>query len=57
MRAMSKSEIAERAGVSRQTLREWLKNDEAYLREQGVKIHQKIFPPHVVKYSIDKYCI
>ena len=54
---MSKSEIAERAGVSRKTLRRWLKTDEDYLRSQGVIIRQKVFPPQVVKYLFEKYCI
>ena len=57
MKAMSKSEMAERAGVSRKTLRRWLKTDEDYLRSQGVIIRQKVFPPQVVKYLFEKYCI
>jgi transposase-like protein len=57
MRAMSKSEIADRAGVSAVTLRKWLKNDEVYLRSQGVSFRQKVFPPQVVNYFIQKYCI
>ena len=31
--------------------------DEEYLRSQGVKIRQKVFPPQVVNYFIQKYCI
>ena len=57
MKAMSKSEMAERAGVSASTFRRWLKTDEEYLRSQGVKIRQKVFPPQVVNYFIQKYCI
>ena len=57
MKAMSKSEIADRAGVSASTFRKWLKTDEDYLRSQGVKIRQKILPPQVVNYIFQKYCI
>ena len=57
MRAMSKSELAEAAGVSRDTFRRWLKTDAAYLRKQGVKPTAKLLPPQVVSYIIDKYCI
>jgi len=57
MKAMSKSEIAELAGVSASTFRKWLKTDEDYLRSQGVKIRQKILPPQVVNYIFQKYCI
>lgn len=57
MRAMSKTELANAAGVSRDTFRRWLKSDEAYLRAQGVKSTAKVLPPQVVNYLIDKYCI
>ncbi len=57
MRAMSKTELANAAGVSRDTFRRWLKSDEAYLRAQGVRSTAKVLPPQVVNYLIDKYCI
>lgn len=57
MRAMSKTELANAAGVSRDTFRRWLKTDEAYLRAQGVRSTAKVLPPQVVNYLIDKYCI
>ena len=57
MRAMSKAELADAAGVSRDTFRRWLKTDAAYLREQGVKPTAKVLPPQVVSYIIGKYCI
>ena len=57
MRAMSKAELAQAAGVSRHTFRRWLKTDEKYLQEQGVSPSARVFPPQVVNYIIDKYCI
>lgn len=57
MRAMSKAELANAAGVSRDTFRRWLMNDAEYMHEQGVKPTAKVFPPQVVSYLIDKYCI
>lgn len=54
---MSKAELANAAGVSRDTFRRWLKTDVVYLHEQGVKPTAKVFPPQVVNYLIDKYCI
>ena len=57
MKAMGKSELAAAAGVSRETFRRWLKEDEAYLRAEGVPPTAKMLPPQVVKYLIDKYCI
>ncbi len=57
MKAMSKAELADAAGVSRDTFRRWLKTDAAYLHAQGVKPTAKVLPPQVVTYLIDKYCI
>ena len=57
MKAMTKAELANAAGVSRDTFRRWLKTDAEYLRNQGVKPTAKVFPPKVVNYLIDKYCI
>ena len=57
MRAMSKSELANAAGVSRDTFCRWLKADADYLQQQGVKPTAKVLPPQVVSYIIAKYCI
>ena len=57
MKAMSKAELANAAGVSRDTFRRWLETDTMYLQSQGVKHTAKVLPPQVVSYLIDKYCI
>lgn len=57
MKAMSKAELANAAGVSRDTFRRWLMTDAEFLRKQGVKPTAKVLPPQVVSYLIDKYCI
>ena len=57
MKAMSKAELANAAGVSRDTFRRWLKSDAEFLREHGVKPTAKVLPPQIVSYLIDKYCI
>lgn len=57
MKAMSKSELATAAGVSRATFRRWLLSDAEYLRSIGVKPTAKMLPPQAVNYLIEKYCI
>jgi len=57
MKAMTKAELANAAGVSRDTFRRWLQTDAGFLREQGVKPTAKVLPPQVVAHLIDKYCI
>lgn len=57
MKACSKFELAQAAGVSAETFRRWLRNDKAYLEANGISPSAKILPPKVVKYLCDKYCI
>ena len=57
MKAMSKSEIARKAGVNRKTLARWLKRDKTYLEKHGVDKNQRVLQPNVVKYILEKYCI
>ena len=54
---MYKSEIAAAAGVSRQTLRNWMKTDRETLSKMGVSPNAKIMPPLAVKYLCEKYVI
>lgn len=56
-KAMHKGELAEAAGVTRQTLSNWMKSDREMLAEMGVGLMQKILPPNAVKYLCEKYCI
>lgn len=57
MKARSKKELYIAAGVSASTFRKWLKNDEIYLRLNGVSPNARIFPPKVAEYICRKYCI
>ena len=57
MKACSKFELAQAAGVSTETLRRWLKTDKDFLEKNGVKPKAKVLPPIVVKYLFEKYCI
>ncbi len=55
--ARLKSELAEAAGVSMGTFRNWLKNEEEELGKRGVRKHDKLLNPSAVKYLCEKYCI
>ena len=57
MKAMSKFELAEAAGVSTETFRRWLRSDKAYFEANNISPSAKILPPKVVKYLCEKYCI
>ena len=57
MKAMSKFELAEAAGVSKETFRRWIRNDKAYFEANNISPSAKILPPKVVKYLCEKYCI
>ena len=57
MKSHTKNELARAAGVCTDTFRRWLKNDQAFLQANGITPTTKIFPPKVVKYLCEKYCI
>ena len=57
MKAMSKFELAEAAGVSAATFRRWLRTDKEFLKANGITSKTKILPPNVVQYLCKKYCI
>ena len=57
MKACSKFELAEAAGVSADTLRRWLKSDRAFFEAHGISLQAKVLPQIAVKYLCEKYCI
>ena len=57
MKAMSKQELADSAGISRRTLMNWLRPHAALLERMGLQRNSKMLPPNVVKWICDRYCI
>ncbi|NCC98338.1 MAG: hypothetical protein EOL95_01365 [Bacteroidia bacterium] len=57
IKSMYKNELANAAGVSRRTFIKWLRTDSEFLQEHNCSVTDKIFPPVVVKYLIEKYVI
>lgn len=55
-KAMTRQQLAESAGVCRQTLTNWLNSDLKILKKLGVK-ERGVLPPSAVKYICEKYCI
>ena len=54
---MMKSELAERAGVSLNTLNRWCKPFRRELESMGVTRKQRLLPPVAVKFIAEKLCI
>jgi len=54
---MTKSELADRAGISLNTLARWLKPHMQELRRLGYQPSQRLLPPVIVKYIADTFCI
>ena len=45
MKAMTKQELADKAGVSRQTMSKWIKPFQEQLSAMGVSTKTKVLPP------------
>ena len=57
MKAMTKQQLAECAGVSVRTLNSWCEPYQEELRMMGMRPKMKVLPPGVVAYLIDKLSI
>ena len=57
MKAMSKSELADRAGVSVNTLMNWCKPFQQELDMMGMMPNAKVLPPRIVKFISEKLLI
>ena len=54
---MSKSELADKAGVSVDTVREWCKPFMKELTGLGMRPGMRVLPPVIVKYMAERLCI
>ena len=57
MKSMTKSELAQAAGVSRRTLQRWLSRHSDELMMLGVRPRDTLLPPVVVRYVAEQYGI
>ena len=57
MKAMSKQQLADKAGVTTKTLKNWCRPFRQELATMGVKPTAKKLPPHAVAFLSEKFCI
>jgi transposase-like protein len=57
MKAMSKQQLADKAGVSINTFCRWCKPFRNELEALGLQPKSKILPPSAVKFIAEKLCI
>ena len=57
MKAMSKQQLADCAGVSVRTLNNWCQMYQNELQMMVLRPRMKVLPPHIVRYLSDKFCI
>ena len=57
MRAMTKQQLAESAGVTTKTLMSWCEPFLKELETMGMQPHMKVLPPHIVRFITEKFCI
>ncbi|MBP3768095.1 MAG: hypothetical protein J6I31_07445 [Prevotella sp.] len=57
MKAMSKQQLADRAGVSLNTLNRWCKPFRRELEAMGLQPNTRMLPPVIVKFIAEKLCI
>ena len=56
-KAMTYTQLAAYAGVSRRTLYSWLSKHKKKLRQLGVTTNNKALSPAAVRYICEKFCI
>ena len=57
MKAMSKQQLANRAGVSINTLNRWCKPLSKELEAMGLPPKARVLPPNIVKFIAERFCI
>ena len=57
MKAMSKSELAAKAGITVTTLMNWCEPHMKELEAMGLRPKQKVLSPRIVKFLIDTFSI
>ena len=57
MKAMSKQQLADAAGVSVDTLMRWLGPHRQELEALGMRPGMRVLPPKVVAYIVETLCI
>jgi hypothetical protein len=57
MKAMSKQQLADHAGVTVKTLMTWCRPFSQELAAMGTNPHAKVLPPHIVSFLSEKFCI
>ena len=57
MKAMSKQQLADCAGVSVNTLMKGCRPFMNELEQMGLSPNDKVLPPNIVKFLVEKFCI
>jgi hypothetical protein len=57
MKSMTKQKLADKAGVSLNTLNRWCKPCKKELEAMGLQPKARLLPPVVVKFIAEKLCI
>jgi hypothetical protein len=57
MKAMSKQQLADAAGVSVKVLMSWCRRYGRELEAMGLRPKDRVLPPRIVKFIADKFCI
>ena len=57
MKAMTKQQLADCAGISVDTLRRWLEPHMQELKALGMQSRMRVLPPKVVAYIVETFCI
>ena len=57
MKAMSKQQLADAAGVSVKVLMSWCKPFRSEFEKMGLKPKDRVLPPAIVKTIAEKFCI
>ena len=57
MKAMSKQQLAEIAGVTTKTLMTWCEPFQKELEAMGMRPNSKVLSPRIVKFLAETFCI
>ncbi len=57
MKAMSKQQLADAAGVSVKVLMSWCKPYRKELEAMGLRPKDRVLPPKIVRFIADTFCI